>query len=659
MIPIPRRLPLAVALCCTCSGVAQAADEQDQTLDAVVVTAAPMAEPLVVTTDPKAPRQPIPAHDGADFLKTIPGFSVIRKGGTDGDPVFRGLSGSRLGILLDGQEIYGGCGGRMDPPTAYVYPESYDRVTVLKGPQSVLYGAGTSAGVVMFDRDIRRFTRPDWKFDSSLTFGSFDRNDQVVDLRAGNPGYYTQFSATRSDSNDYRDGDGKRVHSAYTRWSTYAALGWTPDDDTRLELSAGRSDGEAAYADRAMDGAKFARENVALKLDKKHLTPLIDRIEGQVYYSYVDHVMDNYSLRAEPTQRNVSNPDRRTWGGRLAVTLTPDDRLMIVAGADGRTDQHRSRRTVNYRNMPWDKDFGFRRGSVFSELTYMLDDMQRLKGGLRLDRHSVKDYRVGATKGKRIRDTLPSAFARYEGDYAEGAGTWYAGLGHSERFPDFWEYMRAAGGKGESFSSLKPEKMTQLDVGTLWSSQNWSASVSGFYGKIDDYIMVRWTPETTVHNIDATLYGLEGDVTWRFARNWNAFGSLAWVHGKNDSDGKALAQQQPLEARLGLEYNDRVFSTGALLRLVSRQNRYDRGAGGIAGQDLGSSSGFAVFSLNAGWRPSKQLLLTAGIDNLFDRTYREHLAKSAVDIDGYNNPLGQGINEPGRTLWVKARLTLD
>ena len=39
----------------------------------------------------------------ADFtmLKSIPGFSVIRKGGTDGDPVFRGMSGSRLGILLD------------------------------------------------------------------------------------------------------------------------------------------------------------------------------------------------------------------------------------------------------------------------------------------------------------------------------------------------------------------------------------------------------------------------------------------------------------------------------------------------------------------------------------------------------------------------------
>ena len=69
----------------------------------VVVTAPAMSKPLVVETDPRAPRQPIPASDGADYLKAIPGFSIIRKGGTDGDPVLRGMAGSRLPVLLDGQ----------------------------------------------------------------------------------------------------------------------------------------------------------------------------------------------------------------------------------------------------------------------------------------------------------------------------------------------------------------------------------------------------------------------------------------------------------------------------------------------------------------------------------------------------------------------------
>ena len=47
----------------------------------LVVTGARMLEPLRIVADPKLPRQPLPAHDGADFLKTVPGFNVIRKGG--------------------------------------------------------------------------------------------------------------------------------------------------------------------------------------------------------------------------------------------------------------------------------------------------------------------------------------------------------------------------------------------------------------------------------------------------------------------------------------------------------------------------------------------------------------------------------------------------
>ena len=139
---------LAAAIAGLMSLPCAAAQSAGTVLDHVVVTAPQMEEALVVTSDPKAARQPVPAHDGADLLKNIPGFSVIRKGGTDGDPVFRGMAASRLGILLDGEMILGGCGMRMDPPTAYVFPEAYDSVTVLKGPQSVKYGAGNSAYVM-------------------------------------------------------------------------------------------------------------------------------------------------------------------------------------------------------------------------------------------------------------------------------------------------------------------------------------------------------------------------------------------------------------------------------------------------------------------------------------------------------------------------------
>ncbi|MDY0073483.1 MAG: TonB-dependent copper receptor [Thauera sp.] len=648
------------------SGAVLAA-ENDTQLDSVVVTAPVSSAPLTVTTDPKAPRQPLPAQDGAELLKSIPGFAVVRKGGADGDPVFRGMSGSRLLIVQDGQEILGGCGGRMDPPTAYIYPESYDQVTVLKGPQTVLYGAGNSAAVVLFERDLERMRTPGAVANASLVLGSWGRNDQLLDGKLGNEQFQTRLNATRSDMNDYRDGDGKKVHSAYTRWSGNAAFGWTPDDETLLELAFGRSDGEAAYADRSMDGVKFEREHASLKFERRKLSEVVEKLEASVYYSYIDHVMDNYSLRPQPMMTMVSNPDRKTWGGRFALTLNPAEQWLLTLGADLRDDRHTRRdgSASSWRNQKRMKDYSFERQGLFGEATRLLGDDRRLLAGLRFDAHEVKRHELSPA---RERKTLTSGFVRFEQDYA-GGGSWYAGLGHVERFPDFWEYMRASQGgdgaradDGRSFGDLRPERTTQLDVGSNWRGDGISASLSAFYGKTRDYIQLRWAPQpVAVRNIDATLYGVEADVDWRLAQHWKMIGTFAWVHGRNDRDHRALAQQPPLEARLALEYSDGRFSAGSLLRVVGRQRRVDIGSGSIVagGMDLGPSSGFATLALNAGWQLNRQALFTIGVDNVFDRSYREHLSQGSAAIAGYEAPLGVPIKEPGRTWWLKAQLALD
>ena len=93
------RLTLALSLFCLPATVladtaAQAADAKpEKDIERVQVTGVVLNGPGQLVMDPKAPRQPLPAHDGADYLKTIPGFSVTRKGGADGDAVFRGMAG--------------------------------------------------------------------------------------------------------------------------------------------------------------------------------------------------------------------------------------------------------------------------------------------------------------------------------------------------------------------------------------------------------------------------------------------------------------------------------------------------------------------------------------------------------------------------------------
>lgn len=659
LIALPFALPVAAA--------------EETTLAPQVVTAAPMSEPLTVVTDPRAPRQPIPALDGADILKTIPGFSVIRKGGTSGDPVFRGMAGSRLNILLDGENILGGCGGRMDPPTAYVFPESYDRMTVLKGPQTVIHGPGNSAGTVLFERSRERASEAGGAVDASITAGSFQRLDLMGEGRYATPDFYVRGTATRTRADDYEDGDGNEVHSAYKRWSGTVALGWTPDDDTVLELTYARSDGEAAYADRTMDGTVFDRENVGLRFEKRKLSPVVEKLEALVYRNYIDHVMDNFSLRdgTMPGMRMVSNPDRLTRGARVAADLRLAEPTLLTVGVDGQSNDHtlRSAMGVNAEDAYQDKarstDATFRNHGVFGELRHELGDQDRLIGGLRVDRWRAKDHRSGAivTAGQRRSDTLTSGFARWEHDLADGAATAYAGLGRSERFPDYWELISQNKQSLTTNSAFltKPEQTTQLDLGINWDAGTVSGSVSAFYADIDDYILIDKVTKgggvTTVRNIDARSYGLEAGLAWRFARNWQTDASLAWVHGRNRTDDTALAQQPPLEARFGLNWDNGTWSAGALWRLVAAQNRVDPGKGNIAGQDVGETSGFGVFSINGGYRMNKRVKITAGIDNLFDKKYAEHLSKSGAAITGYEADIR--VNEPGRTLWVKASLALD
>lgn len=642
-------------------------------LDPVVVTAPAMDTPTTTRVDPRAPQQPLPANDGASLLKTIPGMSVIRKGGTDGDPVFRGMAASRLNILLDGEQILGGCGMRMDPPTAYIFPDAYDQVSLIKGPQSVTHGAGGSAGTVLFERKPIYFAEPGARFQAAVTGGSFGRYDAYVDAKAGTRLGYVQAVATEAASDDYKDGDGRTVHANYRRKSLSAAVGWTPDEHTRLELSAVESRAQAAYADRSMDGSAFDRSNVGLKFEKTHMGGLLNRVEAQVYHNYVDHVMDNYSLRPLSGMAMASNPDRETTGGRLAFTLLPDDIHKVVLGLDQQSNKHTLRSggrpgsPSDYRLKPRVADAEFDNLGVFGEVTHLLSDDRQVVAGLRHDLWHAQDQRAAtasATAGQDRDLGLTSGFLRYEQDL--GAHTRAsAGLGYTERAPDYWELFNKGSLTTNSSFAIRPEKTTQLDLGLTHQAGPWEAFASAYYSQVQDYILIQTNvpalngsgTRTIARNIDARTWGGELGAHYALAAQWKALASLAYVNGQNLTDNRALGQMSPLESRLGLEWDNSRWSAGGLLRLVAAQHRYATNEGNIVGQDLGGTAGFGITSVHGGYRWGKKLKLTAGIDNLFDKTYAEHINRGGAAVMGYERTFR--VNEPGRTWWLKAQLTLD
>lgn len=672
---------LAAAFGCAFSTAAraQAADtDHVATLAPVVVTAVAPSSPLTYVTDPRLPRQPLPASDGTDYLKTIPGFSAIRNGGTNGDPVLRGMFGSRLNVLANDSPMPGACPARMDAPSSYISPESFDRLTVVKGPQTVLWGPGASAGTIRFERNTPRFTEPGLRFDGSLTAGSFGRNDQAADLTAGNETIYTRVTANRSHSDDYEDGDGRKVPSRWDKWNADLTLGITPDADTRYELAAGAGDGEARYAGRGMDGTQFKRESLGLRFEKRNLGELLNKLEARLYYNYADHVMDNFGLRSPDPNGSMpmamaSNVDRATWGGRLASTWILSEHLVLVGGLDFQQSSHRARsgNAMNpFQGRPWKKDAEFGNTGLFGELSWHLADDRRVIGGARVDRATVKDLRAddGAmmmpkpnpTAGERREETLPSGFLRYERDLASLPATWYVGLGHVQRMPDYWELFSPKSGpmgSANAFQGVRPEKTTQLDFGAHYKTDRLDAWFAGYAGRVEDFILFRYGSggmtgaSSRATNVDARVLGGELGSSYRLAPAWTVGATLAYARAENRSDGRPLPQIPPLEARLSAAYDDGTWSAGVLWRLVAAQKRIAPGEGNVVGKDFGPSAGFGVLSVNGSYAFDRRVKLSVGVDNLLDKAYSEHL--NLAGNAGFGFPADTAFNEPGRTVWAR------
>lgn len=633
-------------------------------LSDVVVTAAPMTTPTTIELDPKVPRQPLPAHDGADFLKSVPGFSIMRKAGTDGEPNFRGMGGSRVNILADDQNIFGGCGQRMDAPTAYIFPEIYDKVTVVKGPQTVLYPGHGSAATVRFEKEQKTYDKPAYDVHASGLVGSFGRHDEVVDANVGNKVYFANFTGSNSYSDDYKDGRGNAVHSKYHRYSASTSFGVTPDDNKRFEISAGRSNGYAAYADRTMDGTKFLRENVAMKGQVKNISDVVEKLDVQVSRNTIFHTMASGILR--PGMLMGMDVAHETNAARISADLALRSTTKAKVGIDYADTSHSGNMSMGARLAD---DAVFKNTSLFGELYEQLNKDRKLIAGYRADLWDLQDKRTsGTTAGQSRSEITNSAFTRIEESLTSIPNTVASiGLARSERMPDYWELIsnkqNAAG--DSAFQSTKTEKTNQLDVGVMNKSGALEISASGFYNQIKDFILVDGrsgytsgmylTPSS--RNIDAHTYGAELTAGYSLTSTLKLNSSVSYVQGKNETDNLPLAQLAPLEGRISVAYDDKKYSYGALLRLVAPKDEVAVGQGNIAGQDVSKSGGFGIFSLNAGYKPNKKTLIAAGIDNLFDKTYAEFISRAGSSVAGYAQTTR--VNEPGRTAWLKATISLD
>jgi iron complex outermembrane receptor protein len=617
--------------------------------------------------------------DGGDFLRNVTGVSGTRMGGHGIDPMIRGQNQNRLNIILDDAYTFGGCPNRMDPPSGYANMDSYDKVTVIKGVQSVLDGHGGSGGTVKFQRQAPQFTDKNSQFKANTAYQTNGNTRSFgLDAATGSQQGYVRGQINYIDADNYEDGDGRKVRSGFNTQSAYLGAGYTPNQQTKLELSAEaiRED-DVLFAGAGMDSPKSDNNIFRLSLQQQAL-------KTNVYYSDVEHIMDNFSLRPlTAPMKMLTATTSKTLGGRLSYDINMGLALMTV-GVDY---QQNERDAIRYAGSPtvttltteqsymW-ADTTTQQMGLFGEYVLPINDMDMLTLGLRYDRITANaDKANQAAQGGVTPNNLFKKYygliadeqdennigglMRYEKGYE--FGTVFVGLSRTVRTADATErFMASNNAKGAmrwiGNPQIKPEKHHQFDFGFTMQQANYQMSSSIFYNRVSDFILrdkalgqtgiLQQDNATIYRNVDARLYGIELDTQFTLTNNITQSVGIAYTHANNTTDNRPLARIAPLEMTIGLDYQHTQWAMGGLLRLATQQTRIDT----QSGLDAGETAGFAVLDLHARYQIAKTVQMQFGLDNVFDKTYAYHVNRANADPF---NPEPIRVNEMGRSAWLK------
>lgn len=631
----------------------------------------PKSLPPVYTTATRTPMQSeqilaakdalLHSGDIAKSLLYVPGFSMVRKGGLGSEVLFRSQGASRVPILLDGGSLQGACGGRMDTSVTYIFPENYDHILLIKGPQDVRWGSLISGGAV-FMRDITILDHNTLQADTSVLAGSFDRLDLHASALTGGKYGSLRAIASRYESGDYRTGStsfsgGSATHSAYKRESASLIATLTPTKYTGIEFDIDIGRGFSSYQDRAMDARTFDRLSFSLKAQQQFQSEIVRWLDVRASWHEVDHIMDNFSHRQASADYRLSNPKRTNANARAELTLYPSYASTLYLGASYAYDDQKlrtsgSKSSINEANailsQAYKPQFHFNYASIFMQGSYaQLDSASSVYFGARYDYALTHK----ASTAESTSNHLGSGFARYQ--YERGGFSYFIGLGLAQRSPDFWERTKGNG------MGLKQESNLQLDAATAYKRENLSLQASLYSAYMWDYIALHYANGTNAFNTNALLAGTELEAKYGAFGLLYISGSLAYTYGQNLTTrsgllaGAPLPQVAPLQAQVSLWLEHRGFLARADMLANAAQSRYAKDYGNVIGKDFGASLGFATLSIYGGYK-RKNFSLLCGVENLTNALYSYHLSKSGVMVGGLA-PTTR-IYEPGRSYYMKLAL---
>ncbi|MEZ5365395.1 MAG: TonB-dependent receptor plug domain-containing protein [Bryobacterales bacterium] len=497
------------------------------TLSTTVEVQAEAGSPVATVTETEAELAEKPSTDLVDNLSSIPGVNIIRRGGTNFDPVLFGLRETQIAMVVDGTRTFAAGPARMDSELSHVEPGHVAGVDVVSGPYALTEGAGAFSAILVRTPDIPRFDHFRVGAATSAGYGLNGANRFArTRLYGGGRSFGFSLRGAGNKGNDYIPGkSGPAIPGDYSNHQFGGKLRFNPVDSQELTLAAMYDEQTGVdYPGRILNAAHFILRSWSGAYLFRQPTQHIRAAKLGLYLNKKSHRMTNNGKptamdmpgRVPPFALRIDLPtESDTAGGFAWIDFAPAQGWSVKTGFDFYNLNQEARRFISrasnglvlFNDSVWpnvsinDQGFYVQTSRAFEsgELsgTFRLDTVQANAG-------PASQYFLDHTTGSLDQSEANASFSVAGRKQLARGVSLGAGFGrvvrtatgmerYSDRFPSTKYQVGGVHGlsRHPAGSQLPGRSEPRSHRGDL------TLSGGAFYRRVDDYISVALDPTLT------------------------------------------------------------------------------------------------------------------------------------------------------------------
>jgi hemoglobin/transferrin/lactoferrin receptor protein len=622
-----------------------------------------------------------------DAIQNQPGIALARDGIWGTDISIRGLGRQNVVTLVDGCRIE--TASNHAASLALVDINDIDKIEIIKGGISSLYGTGASGGVVNITTKSGTYTEHFSLAGSLITgYNSVNQGGSgYFSLISSSSNWYTKISGTLRSAGNTNTPDGTLLNSQYNDNNISAAVGVKPFDRQELLLKYQRFHGEdigipGASAFPTSAAAKYLlaeRDMYSAEYLINDLLPSLSNLSIKYFYQQIKRDVE-LKIIPNPTTAQTITPSavHNTNGIQLQSTWVLNDFNHLVAGIDIWQRGFRGTRETKV-EMPGvikiTGDFPVPNSEYLSSGVFTQDEANLLDNKLKIFLGGRYDFikvtnddalnpsyiiTNGVINNNPPHSSMSSFYASTSHDksWSGNLGILYSllndfdltlNLAHAFRSPvqeERFQYINLGGNIYLGNPNLKPEQGNFLDLGIrIWKSR---LSFKGniFLNNFTDLVIDKLDTGIVYRKANvgkARLYGYDFGFEYNFWNTFVTFGNLSYVRGEDILNHADLPQIAPLNGRLGLRFPIYNYLNAELSTILfAKQNKVG------AGESVTADYAVFDFHLNTNvvnWN-FFHFRMFGGVENILNKAYREYLSTNRGIIK----------DEPGRNFFLKLQV---